>query len=103
VEAEEMTKADELKTKRERIIHNEQVKLTASFIVNFGLIMGIAVIIGTVYSLADKLPRFIAYPYIFLGLIGSVYCFHWSNKYLNKLVDPDDTPKPTKRRTKRKK
>ena len=34
-----MTKTDELKTKRERIIHNEQVKLTASFIVNLGLIL----------------------------------------------------------------
>ena len=98
-----MTKTDELKTKRERIIHNEQVKLTASFIVNLGLILGIAVIIGTVFSLADKLPRFIAYPYIFLGIIGSLYSFHLSKKYLNKLVDPDDLPKPTKRRTKPKK
>ena len=98
-----MTKTDELKTKRERIIYNEQVKLTASFSVNLGLILGMAVIIGTVFSLADKLPRFIAYPYIFLAIMGSLYCLHLSKKYLNKLVDPDDLPKPNKPRTKPKK
>lgn len=92
------TDPNSLKTKRERIIHNEVVKTEANLLIATGVLFGF----GIIYTEALNDAGW----WGFLSALASILV--WATFYilaarsLSRLVDPDDLPKP-KRKARRKK
>lgn len=102
-----MAKTSGLKTKEERIIHNERVKLTASCFMNIGFVVGLVMMGGAGMTVAMPIyatgrfwltwsewwvPAFFS---IFGLLIWGGF-FLLASARLDDMVDPDDLPKPTR-------
>ncbi len=107
-----MTKADKLKTKRERIVHNERMKLIAN-LCTAGAVIFIFVIAWQLWEATAILMnagdyRGLIAVFIQLALVLTLsFCLFmvaWTT--LDKMVDPDKPapkPKPRKPRAKRSK
>lgn len=95
-----------LKTRRERLVHNERLKHQASFMTNVGLIGGLGMVAGTAFAFwtaeNSELNPFLSVLLILFGF-GLAFGVAWKqNKDLENLVDPDEVPKPsTKKNGKR--